>query len=41
MKDAWLTAAGHKRPGMAQGIPLGEAKQKYKQIDKKITALLK
>src|SRR5437763_3074741 len=24
MKDAWLTATGHKRPGMKQGLPLGE-----------------
>ena len=25
MKDAWLTATGHKRPGMDKGLPLAEA----------------
>jgi len=41
MKDAWLTAAKHQRPGMEQGIPLAEAQAKYKEIEKKIDALLK
>jgi len=39
MKDAWLTAAGHKRPGMTQGIALREARKKYAAIEKQIRAL--
>jgi len=41
MKDAWLKATGFKRPGMAPGLPLAEAKQKYAQIEKQIRAILK
>jgi hypothetical protein len=36
MKDAWLTAAGHKRPGMHAGLPLDEARKKEAEIDKAI-----
>lgn len=39
MKDAWLTAAGHKRP-MRAGLPLDQAKEKATSIDKQIRALL-
>lgn len=28
MGDAWLTAIGHKRPGMYDGLPLEEARAK-------------
>ena len=41
MKDAWLTAAGHKRPLMNVGIPLDAAKAKYAAIEKEIRGLLK
>jgi len=41
MKDAWLTAAGHKRPMMNVGIPLDEAKEKYDEIEKEIRGLMK
>ena len=41
MKDAWLTAAGHKRPGMKKGLPLEEAKAREAEIQKRITALNK
>ncbi|MEO6187732.1 MAG: SGNH/GDSL hydrolase family protein [Ginsengibacter sp.] len=41
MKDAWLSAAGHKRPGMNEGIPLTEARQVYDSIEVRIEALLK
>ncbi|KAA5540910.1 SGNH/GDSL hydrolase family protein [Adhaeribacter rhizoryzae] len=41
MKDAWLKATGFKRPGMAPGLPLTEAQQKYAQIEKQIRAILK
>lgn len=40
MKDAWLTAAGHKRP-MKAGLPLEEAKEKAAEIDRQIKELLK
>jgi lysophospholipase L1-like esterase len=36
MKDAWLTATGHKRPGMNKGLPLPEAQAKATEWDKKI-----
>jgi lysophospholipase L1-like esterase len=40
MKDAWLTAAGHNRPGMKTGLPLTEAQVQAGQIEEKIQALL-
>ena len=39
-KDAWLSAIGHKRPGMSQGIPLEKAQQKTKQLEKQLYKLL-
>jgi lysophospholipase L1-like esterase len=41
MKDAWLTAAGHKRPGMDKGVPMDEARKKYAVLEEQIRALLK
>ncbi|WP_338869692.1 GDSL-type esterase/lipase family protein [Spirosoma sp. SC4-14] len=38
MKDAWLTATGHKRPEMATGLPLSEARQVYDQIERQLRA---
>lgn len=38
MKDAWLNATGHKRPDMAPGLPLTEARQLYNDLDKRIHA---
>ncbi len=40
MKDAWLTATGHRRPGMQQGLPLPEAKAKAAEIEKEIRKLV-
>jgi lysophospholipase L1-like esterase len=40
MKDAWLTASGHQRPGMKTGLPLAEAKAKAAEIDTQIRALM-
>ena len=40
MKDAWLTASGHKRPGMKTGLPLPEAKTKAKEIEEQIGLLI-
>lgn len=39
MKDAWLTAAGHKRPGMKKGLPIAEAKKKYNEIQLQIDSI--
>jgi lysophospholipase L1-like esterase len=39
MKDAWLTAAGHKRPGMKKGLPLEEALRQSAEMETKIYAL--
>jgi len=36
MKDAWLTTAGHKRPGMNTGMPLEEARKKEAELDSEI-----
>jgi lysophospholipase L1-like esterase len=39
MKDAWLTATGHKRPEMNTGLPLEEALEKAAAIERSILAL--
>ncbi len=41
MKDAWLTAAGHKRPGMNQGKPLSETRPVYDSLQHRLEALLR
>lgn len=41
MKDAWLSATKHKRPGMNTGVPLEEARVRYDVIEKRIQALVK
>jgi len=41
MKDAWLTATGHQRPGMSKGLPLPEAEAKAAELDRKIRELAK
>lgn len=41
MKDAWLSATGHKRPGMSPGLPLAEAQQRYEQLEKRLQSTLK
>ncbi|WP_339785858.1 SGNH/GDSL hydrolase family protein [uncultured Imperialibacter sp.] len=40
MKDAWLTATGHTRPGMNEGIPLSEANLKARAIEVIIQKLI-
>lgn len=40
LKDAWLTAAGHKRPGMKAGLPLDEAKAKAADLEVQIKKLM-
>jgi lysophospholipase L1-like esterase len=39
LKDAWLTATGHKRPEMNTGLPLKEAMEKAAVIERSIQAL--
>lgn len=39
LKDAWLSATGHKRPGMARGLPLDDAKRQATAIEEKLGAL--
>jgi len=39
MKDAWLTAIGHQRPGMAKGLPLADAKSRDADLEPKIQEL--
>lgn len=39
-KDAWLTATGHERPGMSEGIPLEDSRIKSKAIASQIFNLL-
>jgi lysophospholipase L1-like esterase len=36
LKDAWLTATGHKRPGMSKGMPLPEAQQQAQELARRI-----
>ncbi len=36
LTDAWLTEAGHLRPGMAKGLPIPEAEAKAKELTERI-----
>ena len=40
LKDAWLSATGHKRPGVSRGLPLAEAEKQAGEIDAKVRARL-
>ncbi len=39
LKDAWLTATGHKRPGMKAGLSIEEAERRAIEIDTEIRTL--
>jgi lysophospholipase L1-like esterase len=39
LRDAWLTATGHQRPGVRAGLPLPEAQAKAREIDGQLAAL--
>ena len=39
LKDAWLTAIGHERPGMAKGVPLDEAEDQAEALENEIRNL--
>ena len=40
LHDAWLSHVGHKRPGVAAGLPLEEAQAKADEIDKQLQLLI-
>jgi lysophospholipase L1-like esterase len=40
LKDAWLTATGHRRPGMKTGLPLPEAREKAAHLARELQVLL-
>jgi len=39
LKDAWLTATGHERPGMNKGLPLTEAEQRAHDLEEQVRKL--
>ena len=39
LRDAWLTATRHKRPGVKDGLPLPEAQAKANEIDRQLSSL--
>lgn len=41
LKDSWLTATGHRRPGMKLGRPLDQAVQAAAELDAKVETLLR
>ncbi len=41
LRDAYVATAGHKRPGIAAGLPLAEAEAKAKELSTKIDALVR
>jgi lysophospholipase L1-like esterase len=40
LRDAYVAAADHKRPGVAAGLPVAEAKAKARELSAKIQALI-
>jgi lysophospholipase L1-like esterase len=40
LRDAWLTATRHKRPGLPEGLPLSEAQSKSAELQLKIDSLI-
>jgi lysophospholipase L1-like esterase len=40
LHDAYVAAAGHKRPGVAKGLPIDEAEKKYHEISAEIDKFL-
>ena len=40
LHNSWLSKIGHKRPGMADGLSLGEANAKASEIDKQLQPLI-
>jgi hypothetical protein len=40
LRDAYVHSAGHKRPGVAKGLPVSEAEAQAAEITKQIEQLL-
>lgn len=40
LRDAWLTATGHQRPGLPAGLPLAEAQEKAATLQREIRELI-
>jgi hypothetical protein len=40
LRDAYVAAAGHKRPGVAKGLPIAEAEAKAHELSEKIGQVL-
>lgn len=40
LRDAYVSAAGHKRPGVAQGLPVAEAEKQADELSEKIRRLV-
>lgn len=40
LRDAYVAAAGHLRPGVAKGLPLEEAEQKAAELSSKLAAMM-
>jgi lysophospholipase L1-like esterase len=40
LRDAYVAAAGHKRPGVAKGLPVAEAEQQAGELTQKIASLV-
>ncbi|HSF55916.1 MAG TPA: SGNH/GDSL hydrolase family protein [Algoriphagus sp.] len=40
LKNAWLSKTGHQRPGLPEGLPMVEAKEKVSAINQQIQSLL-
>jgi len=41
LKDSWLTAIGHLRPGMSKGPPLAEAERSAAALTEQLRTTLK
>jgi lysophospholipase L1-like esterase/pimeloyl-ACP methyl ester carboxylesterase len=39
LRDAWLSAVGHLRPGMSQGLPMAEATRQASELNDRIRSL--
>jgi hypothetical protein len=40
LRDAYVAAAGHKRPGVAAGLPIADADKRAAELTSQIQALL-
>jgi len=41
MRDAWLSATGHERPGIREGLPMDKAREKAKSLEERMNDLTK